>query len=196
MSETEEKKSSFDLLNDNQKLFVLNYIKYRVATKAYLAAYANETNPLDYDTAKAAASRLLTDVNVSQAIDEKINQIWDTKEKEIGKIFDELVSLGFSDFKELMEYKDGNLTLKDFDKIDTRCIKKIKVREERATSKKTDETYTVSYITEIELHDKKGALAELGDILNLKKKQVELLGNQPIKIIVEGIEPEPGNEQD
>ena len=115
---------------------------------------------------------------------------WETKEKEIGKIFDELVSLGFSDFKELMEYKDGNLTLKDFDKIDTRCIKKIKVREERATSKKTDETYTVSYITEIELHDKKGALAELGDILNLKKKQVELLGNQPIKIIVEGIEPE------
>lgn len=175
MENKEEKISSFDLLNDNQKMFVLNYIKHRVATRAYLDAYSTEENPLNYDNAAIMASKLLRNIKVSEAINEKLSEIWDKKEQEAGKIFDELIALGFSDFKNLMDNKDGNLTLKNFEEIDTRCIKKIKVREEKRTDKNTDEVQTESYITEIELHDKKGSLAELADILSLKKKQVELI---------------------
>jgi hypothetical protein len=76
--------------------------------------------------------------------------------------------------------KDGVLTVKDFDSIDTRAIKKIKIREERSSSKKSDETETTANIIEIELHDKKGSLAELADILGLKKQQIELTGNSQI----------------
>lgn len=174
----EENKSSFDLLNDNQKAFVLNYIKYRVATKAYLEAYSNDQNEITYEVAGANACRLLKDARIQDSIAEKINEIWGTKEKEISKIFDELIALGFSDFKNLMEYKDGNLNLKDFDAIDTRCIKKIKVREEKSKFDKDE----YSTITEIELHDKKGSLAELADILSLKKQQFEITGNSNIVI--------------
>ncbi len=177
--------SSFDLLNDNQKAFVLNYIKYRVATTAYLEAYSNDENPLDYQSAGASATRLLKDVRISNAIKEKITEIWNNKEKEIGNIFDEFISLGFSDFKNLLEYKDGNLALKDFEAIDTRCIKKIKIREDQSKSTKE----ILSTVTEIELHDKRGSLAELADILNLKKQQIEILNN-PVQITIEGVKPE------
>lgn len=164
----------FDKLNDRQKDFVLNYIRCRVATKAYLEAYAGEENTLDYEVAKAAASRLLTDVNVRESIKEKINEIWNEKEKEIGSIFDELKALGYSDINNVMEYKDGMLIPRNFDEIDTRAIKKIKIRRVKEDSKSTDDVNIETDIIEIELHDKKGSLAELADILGIKKKQVDL----------------------
>lgn len=168
---------AFDKLNDNQKAFVLNYIKCRVATKAYLEAYSSEENPLNYDNAAIMASNLLRNIKVSNAIDEKLNEIWNNKEEEIGKIFDEFIALGFSDINNFMDHKDGNLTVKDFNDIDTRAIKKIKIRRVKEESFKTEEKSVETDIVEIELHDKKGSLAELADILNLKKQQIEHSGS-------------------
>ena len=174
MENKEEKQSSFDSLNDNQKAFVLNYIKCRVSTRAYLEAYSTEENPLDYESAGASATRLLKDVRIAEAIDEKITEIWNNKEKEIGKIFDEFISLGFSDIKNLV---NDDLTIKDLQAIDTRAIKKIKIRNEKTTKSDSEDSTTTSDIIEIELHDKKGSLAELAEILNLKKHQVDLTFN-------------------
>jgi len=171
MENKEEKQSAFDSLNDRQKDFVLNYIKCRVATRAYLDAYSTEENPLNYDNASIMASNLLRNIKVSDAIDEKINDIWNNKEKEIGKIFDEFISLGFSDIKNLV---NDDLTIKDLQNIDTRAIKKIKIRNEKTTKSDSEDSTTTSDIIEIELHDKKGSLAELADILGLKKQQIEL----------------------
>jgi phage terminase small subunit len=176
----ETSKTAFDSLNDKQKEFVLNYIKSRVATTAYLEAYSTDKKKLSYEVAGANACRMLKDAKIQEAIRERINAIWESREKEIGSIFDEFRALGFSDINDLLEMKDGVLTVKDFDSIDTRAIKKIKIREERSSSKKSDETETTANIIEIELHDKKGSLAELADILGLKKQQIELTGNSQI----------------
>lgn len=165
---------AFDKLNDRQKDFVLNYIRCRVATKAYLEAYSDEETPLDYNTAKSNAYRLLTNADVENAVKEKINEIWDEKEKEIGSIFDELKALGYSDINNVMEMKDGILTVRDFDKIDTRAIKKIKIKRIKETYSEEEDVTTATDIIEIELHDKKGSLAELAEILGLKKKNIDL----------------------
>ncbi len=191
-----EEIKAFDKLNDRQKDFVLNYIRCRVATKAYLEAYSGETNELDYESAAAMASRLLNNVNISEAIREKINEIWNEKEKEIGSIFDELKALGYSDINNVMEYKDGMLIPRDFDKIDTRAIKKIKIKRIKESYSEDEEVTTATDIIEIELHDKKGSLAELADILGIKKKQLEISGAGFVNIIVEGVTPESDNNTD
>lgn len=170
----EEKQSAFDLLNNNQKAFVLNYIKCRVSTRAYLEAYSTEENSLVYESAGASATRLLKDVRISEAIDEKLNEIWNNKEKEIGKIFDEFIALGFSDVKTII---NDDLTIKDLKDVDTRAIKKIKIRNEKTTKSDSKDSTTTSDIIEIELHDKKGSLAELAEILNLKKHQIDVTLN-------------------
>jgi len=53
-------------LTANQQVFCDEYLKDRNATRAYRSAYQNVKND---DSAKAAASRLLTRVNVSAYID-------------------------------------------------------------------------------------------------------------------------------
>lgn len=176
MKKDKENKTAFDKLNDNQKQFVLNYIKSRVATTAYLEAYSTDKKKLKYDVAGANAYKLLKIPQIQEAISEKINAIWESREKEIGKIFDEFIALGFSDINNLMDHKDGNLTVKDFNDIDTRAIKKIKIKRVKEESFKTEERSVETDIVEIELHDKKGSLAELADILGLKKQQIELSG--------------------
>lgn len=165
---------AFDKLNDRQKDFVLNYIRCRIKAKAYLAAYSDKETPLDYTSAAASANNLLKNTYIQDAIKEKINEIWNEKEKEIGSIFDELKALGYSDINNVMEYKDGMLIPRNFDEIDTRAIKKIKIRRVKEGSKNTDDVNVETDIIEIELHDKKGSLAELADILGIKKKQVDL----------------------
>jgi len=165
---------AFDKLNDRQKDFVLNYIRCRVATKAYLEAYDSDESPIDYDTAKVNASKLLTNTNIREAIKEKINEIWNEKEKEIGSIFDELKALGYSDINNVMEYKDGMLIPRDFDKIDTRAIKKIKIKRIKESYSEDEEVTTATDIIEIELHDKKGSLAELTSILGMKEQKVSV----------------------
>ena len=164
MGKDKENKTAFDKLNDNQKQFVLNYIKSRVATTAYLDAYSTGKKKLKYDAAGASAYKLLKNTQIQEAISEKINAIWDSREKEIGKIFDEFIALGFSDINNLMDHKDGNLIVKDFDEIDTRAIKKIKIKRVKEESFRTEEKSVETDIVEIELHDKKGSLAELTEL--------------------------------
>lgn len=174
MEKEKENKTAFDKLNNNQKQFVLNYIKSRVATTAYLDAYSTGKKKLKYDVAGASAYKLLKNVQIQEAIKEKLTEIWENREKEIGSIFDEFIALGFSDINNFMDHKDGNLTIKDFDKIDTRAIKKIKIKRMKEESFETEEKSIETDIIEIELHDKKGSLAELADILGLKKYQIDL----------------------
>lgn len=177
MNETEIKSSAFDSLNTRQKNFVLNYMESRVATTAYLDAYSGKAKEIDYSTAGANAYKLLKNAQIKAAIQEKLNEIWNKKEDRVGAIFDEIAALGFSDIKNVLDFTDGNLTVRDFDSIDTRAIKKIKIRRVKEESFTNDSKSVKTDIIELELHDKKGSLSELADILKLKKQQVELSGS-------------------
>lgn len=176
------KPSAFDSLNTRQKNFVLNYMESRVATTAYLDAYQTVKKPIENDIAAAASSRLLRNVNIKAAIQEKFTEIWNKKEERVGAIFDEIAALGFSDIKNILDFTDGNLTVKDFNDIDTRAIKKIKIRRVKEESVVNDSKSVETDIIELELHDKKGSLSELSDILKLKKQEIDLNIKNPEKL--------------
>lgn len=182
MNETEIKPSAFDSLNTRQKNFVLNYMESRVATTAYLDAYATSKNPIESETAAAASSRLLRNVNIKAAIQEKFNEIWNKKEDRVGAIFDEMAALGFSDINNMLKFTDGNLSIRNFDDIDTRAIKKIKIRRVKEESFTNETSSVETDIIELELHDKKGSLSELADILKLKKQEIDLNLKNPDKL--------------
>lgn len=63
-------------MTDKQQRFAYEYIIDLNATRAYKAVYKNVKND---ETAKAAASRLLTNVNVKKYIDEQLQIISDSK---------------------------------------------------------------------------------------------------------------------
>lgn len=50
-------------LTDKQKTFVIEYVRLFNATQAYINVY-----DVDFETAKAASSRMLTNVNLKSAI--------------------------------------------------------------------------------------------------------------------------------
>lgn len=180
MNDKEKNIKVFDKLNDRQKAFVLNYIENRVATTAYLNAYTTDKKKVKPETAASNSYKLLRNAYIKAAIEEKLNEIWESREKKIGNIFDELAALGFSDVKALMDFRNGNLSVKDFQEIDTRAIKKIKIKRVKEESFVNETKSVEADIIELELHDKKGSLAELADILGLKKQQIELSGTGTI----------------
>lgn len=177
MEEQQEKISVFDSLNNRQKAFILNYLESRVATTAYIDAYSTDKKSISYEVAGANACNLLKNPKIKAALQEKFTEIWNNKDQEVGKIFDEFIALGFSDIKNILNFTDGTLSVKDFDKIDTRAIKKIKIRRVKEESFTNDEKSVETDIIELELHDKKGSLSEIAEILKLKKQQVELSGS-------------------
>ena len=64
--------------------------------------------------------------------------------------------------------KDGAFSVKDLSEVDTRSIKKLKIRKE-PNRKEGNDTIEGADIIEIELYDKRGALADLAEIVNMKK---------------------------
>ena len=73
-------------MTPNQRIFADEYLKDRNATRAYLAAYRNVKNE---DVARKAGSRLLTNVDILEYIQLRL---------------DELSSATIADAKEIMEY--------------------------------------------------------------------------------------------
>ena len=63
-------------MTPKQRKFADEYLIDLNATRAYKAAYPNVKK---YETAKAAGSRLLTNVNVKKYIDEKLKEITDSR---------------------------------------------------------------------------------------------------------------------
>lgn len=165
----EAEKTVFDKLNARQKSFVLEYIECRVASEAYRRVYDTGKKKKSEGVIRANAAEILAHPNVRASIDEKLNQIWGEKEQKIGAIFDELRALAFSDVRNVMDFsEDGTFSVKDLSTVDTRSIKKLKIRKE-PSRKEGDSVIEGADIIEVELYDKRGALADLAEIVNMKR---------------------------
>lgn len=171
------KQSSWELLNDKQKLFCLSYLQSFIATKAYKEAYPSAKSD---EAAAVSAARLLRNDKVSQAISEKLNSIWDDKEQFIGRALSEILALSFSDISQIVDIKKGILTMKDLNNVDTRIIQSIKT-----TRTADSETITIT------MHNKIQSLSLLSKILNMVTEKTEISGTIEIipaqrpKVIVE-----------
>lgn len=93
-------------MTEKQKLFADEYLIDLNATRAYKAVYKSIKND---ETAKAASSRLLTNVNVKKYIDERLEKIKSDKIAETGEIMEYLTSVmrGKSSSHVLMLVGDG-----------------------------------------------------------------------------------------
>lgn len=172
--------TAFERLNPQHQGFVLEYIDCRIGEEAYRRVYGKRKKITD-ETCRKNASRLLTNADIKTAISEKLNEIWAKRTEDIGKAYDELSALAFSDIRSVMNFaEDGTFSVSDLSNVDTRAVKKMKIRKE-PSKKIGNEVVEGADIIEIELYDKKAALAELAEVLKMKEP-VKLDGTFVIKI--------------
>lgn len=157
-----KKKRKIDLLSAKHKEFVLNYIAFsRNGTKAYSKTYPTAK----FESCMVLASKLLRNVKVKAALEEYYNNLWESKEKEIGIVFDNLIKLASSDISNVIDYEDGVMKIKEFNDIDTSIIQQI-----NQTVSDTKEGQRIN--ESIKLYDKTKAISELVRILEMIQEKV------------------------
>lgn len=118
---------AFDKLKIEHQNFVKEYVRnFAVGYKAYKCVYPNVTD----EVARASASRLLSNVNVKQAIEDEYKRIWKEKDSEIekSKTFQMIHTLGSSDISDIVDLRDGTLivkSLKDIPPEARQCIQSL-----------------------------------------------------------------------
>lgn len=93
-------------MNEKQKMFADEYLKDMNATRAYKCAYPDCGTD---ENARAASSRLLTNVNIKSYIDEQLEQIHSKNVADIQEVFEYLTSVmrGEQKTEELMNVGVG-----------------------------------------------------------------------------------------
>ena len=154
-------KRKIDLLSKKEKEFLLNYIELgKNGTKAYLKTYPTSNR----NTAAVQASKLLRKHNVSEALQEYLNDIWEQKEEQISQLFDNLLGVANYDISQLID-EHGDVRVDEFDKINTFIIQqydKSESESEKRYSKKVS----------IKLMDKLKATEMLVKILGMIQEKV------------------------
>lgn len=91
-------------MTPNQRAFADEYIKTRNATRAYMAAYPGCKKE---NTARALASRLLTNDNVSAYIEKRLNEISDSKIADAAEIMEFLTGVMRGESKDTVLDREG-----------------------------------------------------------------------------------------
>lgn len=165
-----------DTLNDRQKLFCMLYVgecKFNGTESAKKAGYSE-------NTAMEQASRLLTNVKVSEFIE--------SLKKDLGlrigvtaeMIANEYKKIAFSNIADVLTVDNGVSSVKGMEQDVSVTIKKIKVKQMQAI-----EGETMGEIVEIEMHDKLGSLDKLAKMIG-----VEGVTKSEVKINKIGIDDE------
>ncbi len=152
-------------LTQKQQLFCIYYIQLFNATKAYQKAYQ-----CDYNTAAVCGSRLLKKVKI-------VNEINMLKQNRLNRdlitiddIFQRYIDIAMANIADYVEFKKGQIEIKDLNKTDASLIKKI----------------SVGKITSIELQDTMKALdwltKHMGIATDEQRAKIELLKAQTDKL--------------
>lgn len=149
--------------NKNHKNFILEYVKYHNATLAYKKVFPKVKDT----TARVNGSRLLTNADILEAVQELFDDLWKSRINEIGETFDDLLKLARSDIKEVIDYDGKELTIRKFDEIDTRAIQSIDVVKE-------DTKYGEKVSKKVRLHSKTAALSDLLKVLEMMQDKKEV----------------------
>lgn len=148
-------------MTDKQKIFADEYLIDLNATRAYKAAYPRVKND---EVARANGSRLLTNANVAEYIDRRMQDRQERTEITQDMVVEELAAIAFAKATDYAEVKDGAVIIKDTDGLTDRQIKAIAGIKEG------------KFGIEVKLNDKQKALELLGRHLGMFKDKVELSG--------------------
>lgn len=167
-------------LSNNQKLFCQEYLKLGMnGTQAYLKVYKSCKKE---ETARANASRLLTNANIQEYISELQKKVEEKAVVSIEMIVDELTAIAFTDRTQISanvrnrillqeedgtkkEYFEDNVIFRETSELDERTRKVI------AGYKKTQSGFAV------ETYDKMKALELLGKYLGMFKDDAPTINN-------------------
>jgi hypothetical protein len=167
-SESTESKTAFDKLSGKHKEFFLAYLKFSGnATKAYQSVYSNVT----IESAAVRASATLRNVKIAAALREHYDNLWKNKEDMIGKTFENLLKMANADIHDVVEFdEDGEMKIKDFNKINTFIIKKI-------GQKKTINQFGENVQNTIEIVDKEKVSTDLLRVLGMIQEKLKVTFN-------------------
>lgn len=176
-------------MTDKQKRFCDEYLIDFNATRAYKTVY---TSCKKEDSARKAGSRLLTNVDIKNYIEEMSEE--KQKETKITQqmVLDELAKIAFFNIKDIY---NENGTLKQINELDdntAKAISSVKVLQRAGSMKinidsdRKDEEVPIEHIPEqiiqIRTNDKKGALELLGKHLGMFKERVDFGQDQPFEV--------------
>ena len=86
-------------LTEKQEIFCLYFVRCFNATKAYQKAY-----DCDYDSARAAASKLLTNINIKTRIRELKQEKLNRELLEENDVFQKYIDIAFADMSDYAEW--------------------------------------------------------------------------------------------
>jgi phage terminase small subunit len=164
-------------INEQQQRFVMIYCRPDMnfnATRSYCLAYGKDDID-DYNSAGAAATRLLKDVRIMEAIDRERARLLENNDDLVKTMINELAKVAMADMTETIRVTGPIVSVKDLSEIPQHlrsCIKSIK---------------TSSNGMEIQFHDKLKAIEVLGKALGMFVEKVQNV-NEEYESIVDRIE--------
>ena len=164
-------------MTNNQKIFCNEYLIDLNGTRAYKAAYKNITKD---ETAKSAASRLLTNVNVRAYLDKRMADREKRTEITQDRVLRELEKIGFADIKNYLEYKTTKIVVGYQDDetpiIDYRQIVDLIDSKDVDTSVIQEVSINAKGTFAFKLYDKQKALVDIGKHLGMFVDKIEHSG--------------------
>jgi phage terminase small subunit len=154
-------------LPDRQQRFVDEYLLDLNATRAAIRAGYSPKTAAQY------GHQLLQKTSVRAAIARATAARSERTRIGADAVVQELARLGFSDLGMFLAFDETGVTLKSSDRVDTRCLKKLKEKRDE------DGAATI----QLEVHDKVAALKLLGEHLGIFRAR---------RAAVEGDEDHPG----
>lgn len=158
-------------LTQKQKIFADEYLIDLNATRAYKVAYPNVKKD---NVAKAAGSRLLTNVNVAAYVQKRMDERSQRTGITQDMVLQELAKLGFFDIRKLFDGDGKPLDISTIDDDTAACIAGMDVLDVYDGSGEDKEF--IGYIKKYKLSDKLKALELLGRHLGMFKDKLEVSG--------------------
>lgn len=148
-------------MTEKQKIFADEYLIDLNATRAYKVAYPKVKND---EVARAAASRMLTNVKVAAYISERMQERQKRTEITQDRVIEELAAIAFAKATDFVQIVRGNVILTDTSELSEKQIKAIAGIKEGKNG------------IELKLNDKEKALELLGRHLGMFKDKLEVTG--------------------
>ena len=146
-------------MTEKQKIFADEYLIDLNATRAYRAAYPSVKKD---ETAAAAATRLLKNVNVQKYIQERMHERQQRTEVTQDMVVNELAAIAFAKATDYVSIKGGAVFVKSTDGLSDQQIRAIAGIKEGANG------------IEIKLNDKEKALELLGRHLGMWNDKLDI----------------------
>ena len=164
-------------MTDKQKKFCDEYLIDFNATRAYKAAYPSCNKD---ETARVNGSKLLTNTNIQEYIQERKEDLKKRVEVTQEDVINQLARIAFGDIRKLYNESGGLKNIQDIDDDTAAIITGIETTEEFDGFGQDREQ--IGYTKKIKMAEKTKALDLLGRYFGIFKDKVEVNQDKPFEV--------------